>query len=148
MYESTQILSLNSHERVALVQTAGDSTEKAFSNLDSFLEINQLAWPQLLTTAKASGSVEFCLTGPAELMIGLEKCLSTDRQYKFQGGLSSVTATCTGAASPEMTEKILGKMAEAKIEIHSLSMTSMGFSLLIAQENRKKALEALHPLEN
>ena len=148
MYESTQILSLNSHERVALVQTASNSTEKAFANLDSFLEKNHLSWPQLLTTGRASGSVEFCLTGPAELMIGLEKCLSTDRQYKLRGGLSSVTATCTGAASPEMTEKILSKMAEAKIEIYSLSMTSMGFSLLIAQENRKKALEALHQLGN
>ena len=81
-------------------------------------------------------------------MTGLEKCLSADRHYKFQSGLSSVTATCTGAASPELTEKILSKMAEAKIEIHSLSMTSMGFSLFIAQENRKKALEALHQLGN
>jgi aspartate kinase len=148
MYETTQILSVNSHERVALVQTTGDSTQKAFSNLDSFLEKNQLAWPQLLAIGKANDSVEFCLTGPAELMIRFEKCLSMDRQYKFQSGLSSVTATCTGAASPEMTEKVLSKIAEANIEIHSLSMTAMGFSLLIAQENRKKALEALHQLGN
>lgn len=146
MYESAKILSLNSHERVFVLEGSFANGNEAFTTLGKFIEKAQLAWPQILQTSASGGKIAFCLTGPSEQMDALEKFVGQEPRFSLKKGLASVTASCTGASSPELSEKILQILGQEKIPFQELKMNSMGFTIFLSENDRKRALTSLHHL--
>ena len=150
MFESSQALSLNSHENVLRIFAKNSSPNLAFANLQQECEKSQIAFPQFLSLQKSSKSgfaFEILVTGPQETLADIEKAVSklTDFQIDAQK-YSTLTLTCSGATSPQISQTVLATLAKNQITPETLIMSAMSASVLILQQNRIKALQALHAL--
>lgn len=149
-FEGTHFLALNSHEHVCVVEVKSADCHGAIYQLKKFLESRQIPWPLLLQSQDKGTHWEIWLAGPEELIHATEKELSgssfrTDSQ-NFSTNCSTVTMTCTGAASGEASEKVAGTLKEAKIPMRSLLCQSNNITTLLPRAHQGEALKVLHRL--
>jgi aspartate kinase len=149
MFESQEILALNSHEKVLQITIDEASSATALKKIQSELEKRQIAFPQLLHLQSNSKSTIILLTGPEEIISAIQRDFSNHKSIHLDPQLfSTVSATCTGATSPLLPEKILSQLESADIAIKELIMSTMTATVLLEQKNRDKALKELHKLIN
>lgn len=150
MFESIKALSLNSHECVVRVFAKSHTTATAFENFQKDCEKFQIAFPQLLWMQKSSKkdfAFEFLITGPSEVITDMENAFAKHTDFQLdQEKFSTVTMTCSGVTSPEISQKILSALQKENIPSEALMLSSMSASLLVLRKDRARALQTLHEL--
>lgn len=145
MFESCRALSINSHEVVLKLSSTQVQASKALSRLQKILGEAQIAFPQLLNSIAQSDRCEFLLTGPQEIMTAIEKELKTNKEFMvIAPALSTVTLTCTGATSPEISQEFIEVLDRAGIPTQGIFISAMSVTALIEGTLRKQAIEHLH----
>ncbi|MGZ3798293.1 MAG: aspartate kinase [Pseudobdellovibrionaceae bacterium] len=147
MFESCKALSLNSHETVLQISCAQKSAHKALESLKRYLENKQIAFPQLLNLESSEHKTMFLMTGPQEMMTAIKNALPLQADFHLNpSDFSTVTLTCTGSTTPEIPQKVMKILDQAKIRAHKLMIHAMSVTVLIEAETRKTAMQALHEL--
>lgn len=149
MYETHRPLSLNSHESVLEIELSGAPSDEALQALREELSQKQIAFPQLLSwqEAKDSRPARVLLTGPEDLLKPIRDLLArTTAPRLLRSDLCSVTLTCSGSVSSELTRQVLGKLREANISAHELRISTHSLTLFLPSTDRRTALQSLHQL--
>lgn len=147
MFESCKALSLNSHEIVLNISCKEKNPAKALQNLQRLFDQKQIAFPQLLQCETNQNITEILLTGPQEIMSAAKKEVQNHNEFSLQGAeLSTVTLTCTGATSPEITQKVLSILSERQLATHKIMLSAMSLTVLVDAPLRKQVIESLHQL--
>lgn len=147
MFETTRGLSLNSHETVLEVQIQGSNPGENLKKLRMHLEQKQIANPQLLNIESSEQSLQALLTGPKEILQALKAELTQHSEIRVSPKeLSSVTLTCTGITSPEMTEAVLAKLASGSIRPEKILYSAMSMTVILQHAHRDQALALIHQL--
>lgn len=140
MYESTDILALNSHEKVALWKNPG-SPQQSLMALQKILQKEQIPSPQILAAHQLGDQTELMLTGPAEVMDQIEALLP-----QVSKGLASVSCTCTGTTSLGLIEKISSRLESQGLRPERYWLSSQSVNLLVSRPDRVQILQSLHDL--
>lgn len=147
MFESCKALSLNSHEMVLGILSKEKNPAKALKDLQTLFDQKQIAFPQLLHCEMNADKTEMLLTGPQEIMQAIKKDLQNHPQFSLlPTDFSTVTVTCTGATSPEITQQVLNILSEKKLSSHKLMLSAMSITVLVEAPIRKQVIESLHQL--
>lgn len=147
MFESCKALSLNSHEMVLGILCKEKDPVKALKELQSLFNEKQIPFPQLLHCEMNANKTEIFLTGPQEIVQAVKRELINHSQFSLlPTDFSTVTVTCTGVTSPEITEKVLNILSDKKIHSHKLMLSAMSITVLVDAPLRKQVIETLHHL--
>jgi aspartate kinase len=147
MFESAEIMGINSHERVLEIQTGKLSAAEALEKLQSLFNEKEIAFPQILQIQTQKDKTFLYMTGPQEILAAIEKELAGEKEFKLGAEkLSSVTATCTGSTSPDVVRKILSALEGKKIEVLMTMQSAMSATVLVPHSQREKAIKELHGL--
>ena len=147
MYESCQILSLNSHEQVLKLTIEKSEASEALKTFDLFLTKNEIAHPQILEIESNTIQTHLLLTGPAEILTAIESSLKSQTEIQLQNqARSTVTATCTGITSPEITQKMLSQLKNKNIPVEKVMISAMSATFVLDKKNRAEAIHSLHEL--
>ncbi|KHD89684.1 MAG: aspartate kinase [Bdellovibrio sp. ArHS] len=147
MFESCKALSLNSHETVVGILSKEKNPAKALKDLQVLFDEKQIPFPQLLHCEMNLDKTEMLLTGPSEIITAIKKELQNHAQFTLlPTDFSTVTLTCTGATSPEITQKVLNVLSDKKLETRKLMMGAMSVTVLVDAPLRKQVIESLHQL--
>lgn len=147
MFETCKALSLNSHEVVVGIRCREVNPATALKELQKLFNEKQIAFPQLLNFEVNHDHTEILLTGPQEIMVAAKKELKNHPLLSLlPTEFSTVTVTCTGATSPEITLQILDVMSDKGLSCHKLMLSAMSVTLLVETPFRKQVIESLHQL--
>lgn len=149
MYESSKILAINSFSEVLDIQISAIDAASALQTLRAFLDQHEIAFPQILHINSQQRMHQILLTGPAETIQAIH--LATKGHGNFQLSLekiSSVTATCTGVTSGDLTDKILSTLSKHSIHVRQVLQTAMSTTVIIHSEHREKSIQLLHDLKS
>lgn len=147
MFESCKALSLNSHETVVGILCKEKNPATALKELQSLFDQKQIAFPQLLHCEINADKTEMLLTGPSEIVQAIKKELVNHPRFTLlPSDFSTVTVTCTGATSPEITQNVLNILSEKQLPSHKLMMSAMSVTVLVDAPIRKQVIESLHQL--
>jgi aspartokinase len=147
MYESSSILAINSFSEVFEIQFLSSDSAQAIKDLRHFLDQHEIPFPQILHMNQAKAGCQILITAASENLRALESALKTTSQFKLENPIwSSVTATCTGVASGDLTEKILAQLQKEKISVQKLLQTAMSTTVIVEKSQREKSIQALHHL--
>lgn len=147
MFETCRVLSLNSHETVLQISTRTSAGSQVLENLKKHLESRQVAFPQLLNIETSAAGLHMLLTGPAENLTAIKKCLAQHPEFSLSStDLSTVTMTCTGATSPEIPQQVLHLLEKDNIHVYKVLITALSVTVLLDASSRKAALQVLHSL--
>ncbi len=147
MFESSKALSLNSHEIVLGIQCSQMNPALALKGLQELLEKNQVAFPQVLSCETSTNNTEIYLTGPHEIMTAVKNELRATPGFRLlPKDYSTVTLTCTGATSPEITQQVLNALNSNNLESQKLLVSAMSITVLVEAPLRKQVIECLHTL--
>lgn len=147
MFESCKALSLNSHETVLEITAPQGSPAEALRQLQKVLAEKQIPFPQLLFCESQGSKTQILLTGPEEIMTAVKRELPQGAHFSVNPkSFSTVTLTCTGSTSPEISQQVLDKMETLKIPIQKLILSAMSTTVVIESQNRKSSIESLHSL--
>jgi aspartate kinase len=150
MYESSKILGLNSHDQVLELKIS-DLPEATVANAYSYLRVEfekfEIAFPQILLAETKSQSIHVFITGPAEILKAIQNKKSSLKKIHFENeNLCSISATCTGVASNQIAEQVLGKLAEINVAPKNFIISSLSLNFFLEEPLRKAALTKLHEL--
>ncbi len=147
MFESVKALSVNSHETVLAVQSTAFSPALLLTKLQNIFAEKQIPFPQVLNIEALGKGSQVLLTGPQEVMSAIKRevCLQNSLLL-LPSELSTVTLTCTGVTSPDLTQKALELLEQKKIPTQKLFVSAMSLNFLISSDHRKAAIETLHEL--
>lgn len=147
MYETSKVLSLNSHEQIVNLRVETLNSDSAVEILKSELAKLEIAMPQILLIESSGSNVQLYITGPKENIAAiLKQKTSFSKTQVSPERLCSVTATCSGVATSEITESVLKKLSSKKIIPKKVFLSALSVSLLIEETQRAEALSALHEL--
>ncbi len=147
MFETQQILSINSHEKVLRLQSSFSSISQALQALQTECDRLQIGFPQLLNAQESTVRQEILMTGPQETVTALETAFAQPNPFRLdREKLATVTLTCTGSATPELIQKVLTCLDSNKIHCHGTILSAMSISLIIDRAMREKAITCLHSL--
>lgn len=149
MYESTEILALNSHEKVIEWRHSGSALE-AHAAFEKLLQREKVPAPQILgsriRTEGGREENEMLLTGPSEVMSRLEDVLRQGPATVWTGDLATVTCTCAGTTSLGLYGKIATAIDGVGLRPRSISVSAQSVTLVIARAERERYLTTLHAL--
>jgi aspartate kinase len=147
MFESAQILSINSHESVLEILSDRLAPAQALSTLRTFLESHEIAFPQILQMNIQLGKVSIFLTGPSEILNAIEKEISQNPDFKLgPQKMASVTATCTGNTTPDVLQKMMITMDRAGIQVLTTLQSAMSTTVVVPHHQRESVIRELHQL--
>ncbi|WII70666.1 aspartate kinase [Bdellovibrio sp. 22V] len=147
MFESCKALSLNSHETVVGILCKEKNPATALKNLQTLFDDKQIAFPQLLHCEMNHEKTEMLLTGPQEIVGAVKRELLNHPDFSLQPtDFSTVTLTCTGATSPQITQQVLNILSDRKLNSRKLMMSAMSVTVLVDAPLRKQVIESLHQL--
>jgi aspartate kinase len=147
VFETTKILSLNSHSQVLEVEILASSAPNAFEVLQRFLLAHEIASPQILLTEGSPKSQLFFITGPEEIISAITRHAKDSKELVIKSSdLCSVTATCTGITTPELTQKVFQVLDENQIAIARTQFSGMSLTLYLKRDWLSKSLNTLHQL--
>lgn len=145
MFESIQILSINSHQEVIEVQWGGESLGKGLQKLQEELYEKEISFPQLLSSEiSPSGENLIFLTGPKEILSAIKRELKSFIIKK--DSLCSVTATCSGVSTPEILNSITNHLEAHQIKPLRVWMSGMSCSILVESQKQNETIQLLHQL--
>jgi aspartate kinase len=110
------------------------------------LAAKEIPLPQLLASEVAESDQGFCLflAGPAETIEALRR--EFDEKRIDPTRLTSVTATCSGASTPEIATLISQKLKGANIIPRRIWMSAMSCTIVLERLFREEAIQKLHEL--
>lgn len=148
MFESIQILSLNTHESVREIAAPGLQPSDALEKLLTFFEANQIAGCQVLTCESDAKGSHMYVTGPREVVQNIENAVKNKTQIfsLVEKNHCTVTATCTGSTSTDLVGQILSRLSSEGIKPERAWLNSMSVSLLLPADKRAAALQVLHKM--
>lgn len=147
MFESCKALSLNSHEMVLRILSKEKDPVKALNDLHTLFNKKQIPFPQLLQCEMNLDKTEIFLTGPQEIVQAVKRELQNNSEFSLlPTDFSTVTLTCTGITSPEITQSVLNILSERKISTHKVMLSAMSITVLVDALHRKQTIETLHEL--
>lgn len=147
MFESCKALSLNSHELVIGIICKEKNNAAALKDLQRLFDQKQIAFPQLLQCESSALGTELLLTGPQEIVHAVKKELQAHSAFSLKSAdLATVTLTCTGATSPEITQNVLSRLDQVKIPTQKVMLGAMSVTVLVEASQRRQAIESLHTL--
>lgn len=152
-YEKSQILAVNSHEQVLLLNIDADNTHSALEIFENFLQKKEIPYPQVLHIKKIQAQqqeqIQMMITGPQEILQQTEKCLqqsSEDLIYLVDNKLCSVTTTCRGNISLSVSKKISEQLETNKILCHEMLLNPMSITVILNASQRLQAISLIHNL--
>lgn len=145
MFESTEILALNSHEKVVLWKSKGSAFD-AFEALQKFLNSEKIPAPQVLSSHSQNGTSELMITGPGEVMDRIEERLKAQTSAAWTGELSTVTCTCTGTASMGFFGQVTSALQQRGLHPVSISLSAQSLTLVVPRTARSQYVQSLHAL--
>jgi aspartate kinase len=138
MYESSQILSINSHDQVLVL-----SSRFSLHEIKNLLKKSDVGFPQILISQKVKNSFEYFITGPTEILSDIKKIKTT--KFKISKKVfSSVTATCTGVAGEEIYDFTQKQLMINKVTPVFILTSGMSLTFIIPQPQKQKAISTLH----
>lgn len=150
MYEKVSVSSLNSFDKVLGLSARAISASELLRRLRTELQSQQIADPQYLhftqsTATDGAPLAQLFLTGPSEILEAIEKRFPASA-FALDARYSLITATCTGAAAPDLSELLSRQLAEKDISVGYFWASAMSIFFLIPRDQRVAALKALHEL--
>lgn len=152
-YEKSQVLAVNSHEQVLLFNLDADNTNNALEIFEKFLQQNEIPHPQVLQIKKIQTQhqeqIQMMITGPQEILQQIEKCLhnnSDESLYLANNKLCSVTTTCRGNISLNISKTIIALLEKNKIESQEMLLNPMSVTLILNSSQRLQAINLIHSL--
>lgn len=147
MYETANVLAINSHERVLEIHSSHLTASESIEKMRKFFDEKEIAFPQILQIQQKSNAVSFYLTGPQEILAAIEKEISEAKDFKLgPEKWASVSVTCTGSTSPDLVQKVLHSLEKKKINVHTTLQSAMSATVLVSQSQREAAIQELHSL--
>jgi aspartate kinase len=146
MFENQQIISINSHRDIHHFEiTPVDNMASAWSRFQKLLDESQLAWPQIIAATMEGSSFRIMYTSDPEHMSALARILSSTAGFRIQRPpLSSVTMTCHGSVSSDLTRRAVEALAQSQIAVEKVLLSPLSLTLVVEPGVREKALRALH----
>ncbi len=152
-YEKSQVLAVNSHEQVLLFNLDADNTNTALEIFEKFLQQNEIPYPQVLHIKKIQTQhqeqIQMMITGPQEVLQQIEKSLhnnSDESLYLTNNNLCSVTTTCRGNISLNISKTIIALLEQNKIELQEMLLNPMSVTLILNSSQRLQAINLIHSL--
>lgn len=146
MYEKQRVLSLNSYEKVLRLRSKISFAE-AITRLEKSWEASHIPLPQFLSVEKTEEGIEVWVTGPIEILTAVESWAEHSADWKIrEGKWSSVTATCAGASSPQLAQKMTTLLQKSGVDPASCRWSSLSVSFLLPADQRQQSLQVLHSL--
>jgi len=147
MYEQNKILAVNSQSDVRELTISESDLGRALSKLHNFLTERQLPWPQLIDSKQSGDKWTFLITAPQETLNTFKNSLRNETLFKLdENHLSSVTATCQGAFSSDLPEKMSQRLSSQGIKTERLLFNTMSITAIISPNDRSRAVQALHDM--
>ena len=145
MFESSSVLSINSHADVLTLPLVSSTLSEGLEKIQTDLNTKEISFPQLLATEQVTpGNYLLYLTGPAEILKALRRELDTS--HSPTESLCSVTATCTGVATPEIASRISDQLNKKGLSPLRLWMSGMSCTTVLPAAQREMAIAAIHEL--
>lgn len=142
MIESTEILSLNSHETVLKIATQKATLKQALSWFRTVLEAKKIPYPQMLHSESVGGVIELYITAPREAIAAMAS-LKSEAQIEE---MCSVTATCRSSTRPEIMQMVVDSLEEKGMKIKSMLVSAMSMTVFLEKTLRESAIQMLHKL--
>lgn len=147
MFETNQILSLNSHESVLELQTQCKSLSEGLELIEKAFSKGEIAFPQILHMEQSVLNQSFYVTGPAENIASITDEVANINDINiYSDKFSTVTATCTGATTPELTIQMLSALNKIAVSPKKTFHSALSTTFLVSQNQRKATIECLHKL--
>lgn len=147
MYESSQVIAINSHSEVLQMSVKQSSPAKALRIINNFFDKNEIAHPQILNFVVDAPEVVFFLTGPREILQSIKQSIKTEKLISLsKTEISAVSATCAGASSNEGLSKILIALEKDKIKVTRFFQSAMSSVVFVGKKQKDLAIKALHKL--
>lgn len=147
MYESGRILSVNSHSVVETFEIQSDSMNSALNEWSNFLNKHQLPHPQILASAAEPSKARVMVTAPPETLSSIRELVTGVKNIScINESLCSVTATCYGSTSSQLSDKIVQLLANHEIGVKKMTLSSMSISCFVPVEHQERAVQLIHKL--
>lgn len=147
MFESIHIISVNSHADLIKVTIKDKSATKALGDLRQIFLNNEISLPQLLAMETDHlNQPNIYLTGPPEVLSAIRR--TEISLLEGDSNLCTITATCSGASTPEIAEQICRQLESDNIVPIRIWMSGMSCTVLLKQDQRIKAITHVHTLVN
>lgn len=146
MFESSKPLSVNSHETVLELGIEKLQPQKALEGLIGFFNERQIAFPQILKAEPQPQGSVFLVTGPQEIMRAIEKEAHQSPFKIHVKKYATVSLTCTGVTSYQIFDSVVKALEKDNIEFHKILSSAMSVTLVLRQDLRQKAIQAVHAL--
>lgn len=149
VFESSQVLSINSHEKVIQISVKNNSQQavESFNVLIQYFNANQIAIPQILKTVPTQYGFDFYCCGPQEILIAIEKNINHSTEiYLSDLKLAGLTVTCTGVTNPEVIKQVLEQLAKNNIPFYWMDLMPMSVQFIVDHNNLENAIRSVHEL--
>lgn len=148
MYESEKILAVNSHAEVRSVVVESSDLAEGLTVFGEALTQAKLPMPQFLRSACDGKRCDFVFTAPSETLQAICQTLQlTKAKFSLDERLfASATATCQGAHSSHLHERIARALAGNGVVAHGFLFSAMSVTVLIASADRTRAVAVMHDL--
>jgi aspartate kinase len=146
-FENDRTISVNSHSDVRRVTFVGASVTAALDSINSCFTTQGLPLPQILNAAEESNSnTTILFTSPAESLEAQARALTslgTAAQVDATA-LSTVTVTCQGSYTTDLTARHSDLLKKAGIDIRAILMSPMSLTYLVGHSQRIESVRVLH----
>lgn len=146
MLESQKITTISSVKNIAICEFSA-SLKDTLSEINEALKKNTLPWPQILGTESIANSTKLFISSSDEslkVVIGTFKDAKIFKNCDDQH--STVTATCFGSTSTDLSLRILEHLGRKNITAEKVFYSPQSISVLVKAKDRENAILALHEL--
>jgi aspartate kinase len=145
--EQCQILSVNSHSLVEILEVHAGSSNKAYLVLENHVVKNQIARPQILSSYQAGDVTRFILTGEQESLSTLMRSLEAQKEIKpVSSALSSVTMTCHGSIASDLAARMMARLEQDGIPVDKVLFTPQSLTVCVPRNLKDATIRAVHTL--
>ena len=145
MYESHEILSVNSHESVHRYTLDSPSLDKAMGLLKDVIQTHNLPWPQVLQTEEIDSKAHMLLAGEPEELHALSEAIKTDENIHLKdSSLATVTVTAYGGVKSNFLQQSLQNLAKESIQVHETILSPLSLTFVVRREQVTNTLRILH----
>lgn len=147
MFESTQPISVNSHQSVFAIHIKGKNQSEALNYVNDSFRKKQIGTPQILFGSSQGNGTLLFVTAPQEIMRMIKDFCVQDSECKIENdNLCSVSLTCTGSSLNDVLTLGLKKLNEQNIVIKYFTQSAMSLNFFLDQDKKNQALQTLHSL--
>lgn len=145
VYEQQQILSINSHKEVLLLNTDSDNLSDIFDQIQNSLDSAQLSWPQIICTEQRNSHFHLYVCTSSEELSAFSKSIQNNSKIKVNTKkYSSLSMTCHASVASNLGAKVLKHFKNKNIQVYNFIPQAMSLSFIVAQEQLQEAIQAAH----